>query len=167
MSARWINTARNRLSRRCKTCDTLYRGGRRYFCTNIPSMMSTERCTTSGFGRTALLVSVIACLCFSVGEGLRLRPFPVSAFTESKATSTRLNAATYETSLYKYGPLDVPTRVQKRGKRQVVDYASSDSQTSRELTSHQILLSSAEEPAGIVSLLFGSHLSGRAPPSKS
>lgn len=168
MSARWINTARNRLSRRCKTCDTLYRGGRRYFCTNIPSMMSTERCTTSGFGRTALLVSVIACLCFSVGEGLRLRPFPVSAFTESEAPNTQLNAtASYETSLYKYGPLDVPTRVQNRGKRQVVDYASSASQTSRELTSHQILLSTAEEPAGIVSHLFRSRLSGRAPPSNS
>ena len=114
------------------------------------------------------MVGVIACLCFSVGEGLRLRPFPVSALAESEATNSPLNAtASYETSLCKYGPLDVPTRVQKRGKQQVVDYEGAASQNSRELTSHQILLSSAEEPAGIVSLIFGSHLSGRAPPSNS
>ena len=118
--------------------------------------------------RTTLLVGVIACLCFSVGEGLRLRPFPVSALAEFEATNTQLNApASYESSLYKYGPLDVPTRVQKRGKRQVLDYANASSQNSRELTVQDVLLSSADEPAGIVSLSFRSHLSGRAPPSNS
>ena len=133
-----------------------------------PSMISTERKTMSGFVRTALLVSVIACLCFSVGEGLRLRPFPVSALAESEATNTRLNAsALYETSLCKYGPLDVPTPVQKRGKRQAVDYGNAPSQNSRELAVQQVLLSSAGKPAGIDSLSFGSHLSGRAPPSNS
>jgi hypothetical protein len=92
----------------------------------------------------------------------------MSAPAESEATNTRLNAtASYETSLCKYGPLDVPSRVQKRGKRQVVDYESAASQNSRELTVHQVLLSSAEETAGIVSFLFGSHLSGRAPPFNS
>lgn len=118
--------------------------------------------------RTTLLVGVIACLCFSVGEGLRLRPFPVSALAESATTNIQPNAtASYETSLCKYGPLDVPTRVQKRGKRQVVDYGNAPSQNSRELTVQHVLRSSAEEPAGIVSLLLGSHLSGRAPPSNS
>lgn len=83
-------------------------------------------------------------------------------------TNTQLSAITsYETSLCKYGPLDVPTRVQKRGKRQVVDYGNALSQNSRELTVHQVLLSTADEPAGIFSLLFGSHLSGRAPPAHS
>jgi hypothetical protein len=114
------------------------------------------------------LVGIIACLCFSVGEGLRLRPFPVSALAESRVTNTQINATTsYETSLYKYGPLDVPTRMQKRGKRQVVDYGNAPSQNSRELTVQQVLLSSADEPAGVVSLSFESHLSGRAPPSNS
>ena len=118
--------------------------------------------------RTNLLIGVIACLCFSVGEGLRLRPFPVSALAESEATNTQPNAtASYEISLCRYGPLDVPTRVQKRGKRQVVDYGNAPSQDGRELTVHQVPLSSADESASIVSLLFGSHLSGRAPPSNS
>jgi hypothetical protein len=118
--------------------------------------------------RTTGLVGVIACLCFSVGEGLQLWPFPVSALAESEATNTQLKAtASYETSLYKDGPLDVPTRVQKRGKRHVMDYGNAPSQNSRELTGQQVLLSSADEPASSVSLSLGSHLSGRAPPSNS
>ena len=131
-------------------------------------MISAERRTASCSVRTTVLVGVIACLCFSVGEGLRLRPFPVSALAESEATNTQLNAtASYEISLYKYGPLDVPTRVQKRGKRQLVDYGNAPSHNNRELPVQQVLLSSAGEPTGIVSLSFGSHLSGRAPPSNS
>ncbi len=131
-------------------------------------MTSAERRTTSRFMHTTVLVGVIACLCFSVGEGLRLRPFPVSALAECEATNTQLHAtASYELSLYKYGPLDVPARVQKSGKRQAVDYGNAPSQNSRELTVQQVLFSSADEPAGIVSLSFESHLSGRAPPSNS
>ncbi len=130
--------------------------------------MSIKSGATSGFVSTTVLVGVIACLCFSVGEGLRLRPFPVSALAESGATNTQLNAsASYENSPYKYGPLDVPTRVQKRGKRQVVVYGNAPSENSRELTVQQVLPSTADEPAGIVSLSFESHLSGRAPPSNS
>ncbi|HYJ89481.1 MAG TPA: hypothetical protein VEW46_25695 [Pyrinomonadaceae bacterium] len=97
-----------------------------------------------------------------------MRPFPISALVESEPTKVQLNAtASHETSLCKYGPLDVPTRVQKRSKRQVVDYGNAPSQNSRGLTVHQALRSSANEPASIVSRLFGSHLSGRAPPSNS
>jgi hypothetical protein len=135
-------------------------------------MISIERRTTFCFVRTTVLVGIIACLCFSVGEGLRLRPFPVSALADSlagsEATNTQLNApASNETSLCKYGPLDVPTRVQKRGKRQLVDYGNTPSHNSRELTVQQVPLSTAGEPAGIDFLSFGSHLSGRAPPSNS
>lgn len=131
-------------------------------------MISAERWNASCFVRTTVLVGVIACLCFSVGEGLRLRPFPVFALAESEATNAQLNAtASHETSLYQYGPLDVPTRAQKRGKRQVVDYGNAPSQNNRELPLQQVLFSSADEPAGILFLSFGSHLSGRAPPSNS
>ena len=131
-------------------------------------MISTQRRPTCCFVRTTLLVGVVACLCFSVGEGLRLRPFPVIALAESEAANTQLNAtASYENSLYKYGPLDVPTRVQQRGKRQVVDYGNVPSQNSRELTVHPVLFSSTDAPDGIVSFAFRSHLSGRAPPANS
>ena len=131
-------------------------------------MISTERGTTSCFVRTTLVVGVVACLCFSVGEGLRLRPFPVAGLAESEATNPQFDAtASYGTPLYKYGPLDVPTRVQKRGKRQIVDLGNAPSQYRRQLTIYQVLLSSTYEPVNIVSLPFGSHLSGRAPPSNS
>jgi hypothetical protein len=111
------------------------------------------------------MVGVIACLCFSVGEGLRLRPFPVSGLAEAEATNTQLYPNTSnETSTSKYGPLDVPTRVQKRGKRQVVDYGNPPSQSSRELTAHPFLLPVTGEAVDIVSLLFGSRTPSRAPP---
>ena len=133
-----------------------------------PSMTRAKRRITSRFVRTTTLVGVIACLCFSVGEGLRLRPFPVSALAECETTNAQLNATTgYEVSLYKYGPLDVPARAQQRGKRHAVDYGNAPSQNTRELTVQQVLLSNAAEPAGIVSLPFESHFSGRAPPSNS
>ena len=131
-------------------------------------MISAKREATSCFVRTTVLVGVIACLCFSVGEGLRLRPFPVSTLAESEATNTELNAIpSYQASLYKYGPLDVPARAQTRGKRQVMDYGNGPSQNSHEITIQQVLFSSVDEPAPIVSLSFGSPLSGRAPPSNS
>jgi len=128
-------------------------------------MMSTERRTGSSFGRTIILIGVIACLCFSVGEGLRLRPFPVSALAKSEATNTQFNpTASYETSLCKYGPLGAPTQVQKRGKRQGADYVDQPSESARELAAHQVLLPDTGADVDIVSLLFGSRSTGRAPP---
>ena len=124
-------------------------------------MISTKRRTRSCFVRTIILVGVIACLCFSVGEGLRLRPFPVSGLAETEATNTQLYATgSYETSPYKYGPLDVPTRVQNRGKRQVVDYGNPPSQSSRELTAHHVLLPGTANHCGHCFPSFGSHLHG-------
>ena len=64
-------------------------------------------------------LSVVACLCFSIGEGLRLTPFPVAVFTEAEGFNETDN------SLQRYGPLDVPARAQSRNKRPVVDYAFS------------------------------------------
>ena len=131
-------------------------------------MISTERTTRPCFVRTIILIGVIACLCFSVGEGLRLTPFPVSALAEDEATNAQCHdTASSETLLRKYGPLDVPIRVQKRGKRQVADYANPPSQVSRRLTASQILLPETGEPLGIVFLLFGSRSTGRAPPFSS
>src|SRR5688572_3178334 len=62
-------------------------------------------------------LSIIACLCFSIGEGLRLTPFPVAVFAEAEAFNDPDN------SLQRYGPLDVPARAQSRNKRQVIEYA--------------------------------------------
>lgn len=128
-------------------------------------MISTERTTTPCFVRTIIVIGVIACLCFSVGEGLRLTPFPVSALQDDEAINAQRPAkVSNETSLRKYGPLDVPTRVQKRGKRQVADYGNPPSHSSRLLIVRQVLLPQKGEPIGIASLLCGSRSTGRAPP---
>ena len=131
-------------------------------------MTSIERWPWSYLLRAIILIGVIACLCFSVGEGLRLTPFPVSAHGEAKATDTDTECnttASYETSLRKYGPLDVPTRVQKRGKRQTVDYGYAPSHANRASATYQVVLTNDGEPVHIVSLLFRSRVTGRAPPS--
>jgi hypothetical protein len=128
-------------------------------------MRSIERSTRSCFVRTIILAGVITCLCFSVGEGLRLTPFPLSALAVSEATNIQFKATVpYESSRRNYGPIDVPTWVQNRGKRQVVDYGNPPSQNSRELTAHPVILPVKGEAVDIVSLLLGSRAPSRAPP---
>lgn len=129
-------------------------------------MRSTDAITRSCRLRTIILIGVIACLCFSVGEGLRLTPFPVSPLAETGAKTVERHVSTlFETSLRKYGPLDVPTRAQSRGKRQAVDFGYPPSQSNRELADPQVWLAYSSKPLRIVSHLSGSHLSGRPPPS--
>jgi len=111
------------------------------------------------------MLGVIACLCLSVGEGLQLRPFPVSELAEARATNPQLYAnALNERSTSKYGPLDVPTRVQQRGKRLVLDYGNPPAQSSRVLPAHQISLPDTGHIVGLLSILLGSRSTGRAPP---
>ena len=65
---------------------------------------------------------VVACLCFSIGEGLRLTPFPVALASQTEQIKAFDESVD---SLRRYGPLDVPARAQSRNKRYVVDYAFS------------------------------------------
>ncbi len=116
--------------------------------------------------RVITLVGVISCLCFSVGEGLRLRPFPISVLAVSARSNSCMDAGVpSETSGRRYGPLDVPSRVQNPGKRQLLEFANPTSRINLELAAQQLLLSGAAEWVCVDSLRFGSHLSGRAPPS--
>ena len=88
-------------------------------------------------GRTLLLIGVIASLCFSVGEGLRLTPFPVSPLAQAGAPDGRLKVTELrEARPHKYGPLDKPTQAQKRGKRQTPDCQCPPSQSIRKPTAH-------------------------------
>lgn len=74
--------------------------------------------------RTFCVIGVVACLCFSEGEGLRLTPLPALPLEEINS-STPLVDATISggTSEYLGGPLDRPAQVQaqKPGKRQLLD----------------------------------------------
>lgn len=72
----------------------------------------------------ALLAVIIGSLCFSVGEGMRLTPFPTTALSQNDDSGTVINVKDAHFSLAKYGPLDVPAQSQKRGKRNTLDLAS-------------------------------------------
>jgi hypothetical protein len=81
---------------------------------------------TNSFVITAALAVIIGSLCFSVGEGLRLTPFPNSVLTRVNDAGPVVEVEEQGSgSLSKYGPLDVPAQKnQKRGKRNTVDLAA-------------------------------------------
>jgi len=113
---------------------------------------------------STILIVVIASLCFSVGEGLRLTPFPPSAPAQVEAADVLLNAnASPGASIYKYGPLDVPAQAQKRSKRQQIDFACPPAIGARELPTDQ-RSSSDDKSDHVVSVSSVSRPAGRAPP---
>ncbi len=115
------------------------------------------------FARVTLL-AIVGSLCFSVGEGLRLTPFPVSSqlqIEDSNGLSVAKDAG--GKSLSKYGPLDVPSQLQKRGKRQTTDFGP---QPLAETSPVVALIPHCFESKSVqlISTLFVSRPAGRAPP---
>ena len=107
---------------------------------------------------------VLVALCFSIGEGLRLTPFPVSTLTINEATDRQFSAkASQEVALYKYGPLDVPPQNQKRNKRHSVEFVCAPSGIVRKLPTCAYS-SCDQQPLHVGSALFVSRLAGRDPP---
>ena len=107
--------------------------------------------------RTAVIsIGVVACLCFSVGEGLRLTPFPVSVVSEIEAVDDN-------NSLQRYGPLNVPARAQSRNKRQIIDYAFS--LPARPLQPQLTIASAYRATLDVHTIYTGSSPIGRAPPA--
>ncbi len=75
------------------------------------------------FTRNFILVGVLAALCFSVGEGLRLLPIPVSPSIGAELSVYRGAAFTSTASAPKQftpGPITTPVPAQKRIERQRV-----------------------------------------------
>lgn len=109
---------------------------------------------------SVMLIVVIAALCFSVGEGLRLTPFPLAL--EAIDTQSNLKASD-QISNHKYGPLDVPAQHQKRNKRQAIplDFLVTEHSCSIQTALH---FAGTCEPVVVVSVLARSQSFGRAPP---
>jgi hypothetical protein len=126
---------------------------------NVLSRAKVSRILTS-----VIWIVVVGSLCFSVGEGLRLTPFPISDLIGVEARNTPLTTkASDQISNYKYGPLDVPTQMQKRNKRQAAAFDVPPSSHTCEVPTfsyfahrHQIF--------AIVSVPVVSQSAGRAPP---
>jgi hypothetical protein len=105
----------------------------------------------------AWITLIVGSLCFSVGEGLRLTPFPVSAVPQLEETN-RLTAG-----IAKYGPLDVPSKIRKSSKRQTTDSAVELSAAARRFVTIAAQYS-GNESLQLESVLFVSRPVGRAPP---
>lgn len=110
-----------------------------------------------------VVILAISALCLSVGEGLRLRPFPVTEHSRVEQSTAARMAVTSQLSAYTYGPLDVPNHTQKRTKRPTIDLTCASSVYTSELLGRR-LDSAAHEQITIASALFVALPSGRAPP---
>ena len=116
--------------------------------------------------QSVLLAVIIGSLCFSVGEGLRLTPFPVLNQLQIKELNGLSVAKDAGGLTRTYGPLDVPSQSQKRSKRQTSVFESHPQAES----SKQIAFTSYRVEDSFVHLrssLFVSRPAGRAPPFRS
>ena len=109
---------------------------------------------------SVLSAVILGALCFSVGEGLRLTPFPVSAVAQTDAPHVSVSS---EISVSQYGPLDVPAQNQKRSKRQVLDLAGPATVGTRH-AAPELSASLDCAATNFVSVLSVTRPAGRAPP---
>lgn len=87
-------------------------------------MNSTGQVVWSSLLRLISVIGVIACLCFSDGEGLRLTPLPALSLEEISSSALQVNATlSHGTPQYLGGPLDRPAQAQgqKISKRKLLD----------------------------------------------
>lgn len=117
-----------------------------------------SKCTST----TVVVLSLIA-LCFSVGEGLRLTPFPISHNVETNQEAASTLIPRSQVAIYTYGPLDVPTQPQKRSKRFAIDWSGVVAQYTYEPLTRRDLLRKDHSPTFNSTLLVAT-VRGRAPP---
>lgn len=110
------------------------------------------------------MVVLIACLCISTSEGLRLAPFPIFELSEVEVTKKQLRSSASNEISNKYNPTTMPTRPMKRGKQQVLDIDNQPSESTRRLAFHPVFLPVTEEVAGVVSPILSTAIPSRAPP---
>ena len=128
-----------------------------YFRRSMTDLFQTMR---SRVVTSVAITLTLAALCFSVGEGLRLTPFPVSQSGPATASSL---ARTSQSSVHTYGPLDVPTQAQKRSKRFAIELSGPVSSYTNELFTHRDY-SFEGHSSTVASRLIVAFPSGRAPP---
>ncbi len=112
--------------------------------------------------KSVLIVVIVGSLCFSVGEGLRLTPFPVShllQIEEPNGLSVAKDAGGLTRSTY--GPLDIPS--QKRSKRQTTDFGSQPQVENSPIVAF-VAHRFEDKSVQLRSTLFVARPAGRAPP---
>ncbi|HEU4834309.1 MAG TPA: hypothetical protein VFS90_07840 [Pyrinomonadaceae bacterium] len=106
---------------------------------------------------SVVILLTLAALCFSVGEGLRLTPFPVSQSVEGDV------AGVSQSSVHKYGPLDVPAQAQKRSKRFAIDLSCPVSLYTNEFSARR-QPANERHSINVTAVLAVAFPSDRAPP---
>lgn len=119
------------------------------------------------FVRIFFGIGVIACLCFSAGEGLRLTPLPALALGETNSSALLVNSTLSRgTPQYLGGPLDRPAqvRVQKSSKRQLLDCECPPISGTSEIPLHSLPYLGASDRVDRASRIADALPPGRAPP---
>lgn len=137
-------------------------------------MTTSENTNRTCFGRQIIIGVIIACLCYSSGEGLRLRPFPVIGLETAQTRnvphgdgSTDISTNHHRYSLVnKYNPAVSPARQLKRGKQQEIEWnhGSPSAESNRELSAYLVILATAGLANDSVSVVLALPLPGRSPP---
>lgn len=134
----------------------------------LPSQMkSTGRIVWMPFVRVFFVIVVIACLCFSAGEGLRLTPLPALALGETSSSALIVNTTLSRgTPQYLGGPLDRPAQVQaqKSSKRQLLDCECPPISGTSEIPFHPLSYLGAKYRIDRASRIAEALPPGRAPP---
>ena len=135
---------------------------------NIPTQMnSTGQVLWSSLVRVLSVIGVIACLCFSAGEGLRLTPLPAILLEEISSSVPQVNATLSQgTPQYLGGPLDRPAQaqVQKIGKRKLLDCECPLTSGMGEIAFHQLPYLDASDGGDRASRTPEAQPPSRAPP---
>ena len=116
--------------------------------------------------RMILLIGVLASLCFSVGEGLRLLPLPQLSHRPSECVDTRtrmMSSSVSSLTQFQVGSLAQPPQAQKNLKRKQAQWAPT-SHCGLPLPNSLGLLCGAEWSTGSYLAVSVSMRAGRAPP---
>lgn len=130
-------------------------------------MKRSGRIVSIPFVRAFFVIVVIACLCFSAGEGLRLTPLPALALGETNSSALIVNTALSRgTPQYLGGPLDRPAQVQvqKSSKRHLLDCECPPNSCTGDIPFHPLPILGLNPILDRASRIAEAQPPGRAPP---
>lgn len=130
-------------------------------------MTSTGQVIWSSLVRVLSATGVIACLCFSAGEGLRLTPLPALSLGEISSSTLKVNVTlSHGTPQYLGGPLDRPAQaqVQKVSKRKLLDSECPLASGMGEIAFHPLPYLDASDWSNRASRIPEAQPPSRAPP---
>lgn len=128
-------------------------------------MRGIKRIYDGDLNRLFLPIGIIAALCFSAGEGLRLTPFPADSVARINLPEGKVNTnASCETSPTKYGPIYLPKPTQARSKQKVFHIDCLPAPLAVNHSPHFCPLLDVSDASKVASLQLISRTRDRAPP---